>query len=166
MPERRAALVRYVTKYEQYLSKVQLSYTYALLRVSVRPYHEVCTLLGPIVTLEDGTDRLSRNFGNKLPFYATWNARRAQTPLTLRLKNEITQDRTAMMWVLEVYLFRLFNFWAFSQNCKKLLLVSFVMSVCPSAWNNSARLGRIFMKFDILVFWRICLENSSCSKIW
>ena len=28
--------------------------------------------------------------------------------------------------------------------------VSFVMSVCPSVlWNNSARTGRIFMKFDI-----------------
>ena len=37
--------------------------------------------------------------------------------------------------------------------------VSFVMSVClsvcPSAWNNSAPSGRIFMKFDISVF----LEN-------
>ena len=27
-----------------------------------------------------------------------------------------------------------------------------VMSVCPSAWNNSAPTGRIFMKFDIWVF--------------
>jgi len=27
--------------------------------------------------------------------------------------------------------------------------LSVVMSVCPSAWNNSAPNGRIFMKFDI-----------------
>ena len=27
--------------------------------------------------------------------------------------------------------------------------ISFVMSVCPSAWNSSASTGRIFMKFDI-----------------
>ena len=27
--------------------------------------------------------------------------------------------------------------------------ISFVMSVCPSAWNNSAPTGRIFMKLDI-----------------
>jgi hypothetical protein len=27
--------------------------------------------------------------------------------------------------------------------------VSFVMSVCPSAWNSWAPTGRIFMKFDI-----------------
>ena len=27
-------------------------------------------------------------------------------------------------------------------------IISFVMSVCPSVWNNSAPTGRIFMKFD------------------
>jgi len=30
--------------------------------------------------------------------------------------------------------------------------VSFVMSVCPFAWNTSSPTGRIFMKFDIWVF--------------
>ena len=35
--------------------------------------------------------------------------------------------------------------------------VSFVLSVCPSAWNNSALNGRIFMKF---VIWAL-LENPS-----
>ena len=30
--------------------------------------------------------------------------------------------------------------------------ISFVMSVCPSAWNSSALNGRVFMKFDIWVF--------------
>jgi hypothetical protein len=27
--------------------------------------------------------------------------------------------------------------------------ISFLMSVCPSAWNNSAFIQRIFMKLDI-----------------
>ena len=35
---------------------------------------------------------------------------------------------------------------------KKKTILSFVMSVCPSAWKNSAPTGRIFMKFDIWVF--------------
>jgi hypothetical protein len=30
--------------------------------------------------------------------------------------------------------------------------ISFVMPVCPSAWNNLAVTGRIFVKFDIWVF--------------
>jgi hypothetical protein len=30
--------------------------------------------------------------------------------------------------------------------------ISFVMSVCPSEWNNWAFTGRIFMKFDISIF--------------
>jgi hypothetical protein len=42
------------------------------------------------------------------------------------------------------------------ENLRKATL-SFVMSVCPSAWNNSAPTGRIFVKFSIWVF----LENSS-----
>jgi hypothetical protein len=36
--------------------------------------------------------------------------------------------------------------------------ISFVMSICPSAWNNSAPTGRIFMKLDIWVFF---FENLS-----
>ena len=32
--------------------------------------------------------------------------------------------------------------------------LSFVMSVRPSAWNNSAPTERIFMKFYILIFFR------------
>jgi len=35
--------------------------------------------------------------------------------------------------------------------------INFVMSVCPSAWNNSAPTGRVFVKFDIWVFF----ENMS-----
>jgi hypothetical protein len=33
--------------------------------------------------------------------------------------------------------------------------ISFVMSVCPSVWNNSAPTGQISMKFDIWVFFEI-----------
>ena len=34
-----------------------------------------------------------------------------------------------------------------------------VMSVCPSAWNNSVSTGRIFMKLAILVFFRKSVEK-------
>jgi hypothetical protein len=46
--------------------------------------------------------------------------------------------------------------------------ISFVMSVRQSAWNNAAATGRIFVKFDIWVFFekKICRENSSSVKIW
>jgi len=42
-----------------------------------------------------------------------------------------------------------FTFQARSQNCEKQQTISFVMSVCPSAWNVSA-LERIFMTFYII----------------
>jgi len=42
---------------------------------------------------------------------------------------------------------------------KKKLLASLCLSVRPSAWNNSAPTGHIFMEFDIWGF----LEN--CQKI-
>jgi hypothetical protein len=35
--------------------------------------------------------------------------------------------------------------------------INFVMFVCLSAWNNSSPTGRVFMKFDIEVFLKICL---------
>jgi len=37
--------------------------------------------------------------------------------------------------------------------------ISFVMSVRPSAWNNSAPTGRIFIKFDIRGFFENLLRN-------
>ena len=37
--------------------------------------------------------------------------------------------------------------------------ISFVMSGRPSAWNKSAPTGRIFMKFDIWVFFRKSVER-------
>jgi len=44
--------------------------------------------------------------------------------------------------------------------------VSFVMSVCPSAWNNTAPTGRIFVNFIYECVSKICQENSSFVKIW
>jgi hypothetical protein len=44
------------------------------------------------------------------------------------------------------------NFRRFSQNCGKRILASSFLSVCLSAWNNAAPTGRIFVKFDISVF--------------
>ena len=39
-----------------------------------------------------------------------------------------------------------------SKNCEKRLLDSSRLSVCPSAWNNSNRTGRIFIIFSIWAF--------------
>jgi len=38
------------------------------------------------------------------------------------------------------------------------LTISFIMSVCPFAWNNSDPTEWIFLKFDIY-FSKICQEN-------
>jgi hypothetical protein len=43
--------------------------------------------------------------------------------------------------------------------------VSFVMSVPPSAWNNSSPIGQIFMKFYTSVFFGLCRQNSSFIKV-
>jgi len=43
--------------------------------------------------------------------------------------------------------------------------ISFVISVCLSAWNNSTPAGQIFLKFDIKYFLKICRENSNLIKI-
>jgi len=37
--------------------------------------------------------------------------------------------------------------------------ISFVMSVCPSAWNNSTPTGRIFVKFDVWEFFENLLKK-------
>jgi hypothetical protein len=44
------------------------------------------------------------------------------------------------------------NFWARSRNLKKRLLASSCLSVCPSAWNNPAPSGRIFLRFIEVFF--------------
>ena len=53
------------------------------------------------------------------------------------------------------------GFWTRSQNCEKRLLAS---SVCPSAWNNSAPTGRIFVKYDKYLL-EVCWGNSIVTKI-
>jgi hypothetical protein len=44
------------------------------------------------------------------------------------------------------------------------LLALSCLCVCPSGWNNSAVTGRMFIKFGILLFLKICRENSSFIK--
>ena len=46
------------------------------------------------------------------------------------------------------------NMWSFLGAFTKLrkATTSFVMTVCPSAWNNSVPIGWIFMKLDVWVF--------------
>ena len=43
-----------------------------------------------MLTLEDGTDRLYRNVGNKLPIYAAQHRRKTQRSFTLRLQPKVT----------------------------------------------------------------------------
>jgi hypothetical protein len=43
--------------------------------------------------------------------------------------------------------------------------ISFVLSVCLPTWKSCAPTGWIFMKFDILVFFDNCCENSIFIKI-
>jgi hypothetical protein len=44
-------------------------------------------------------------------------------------------------------------------------IMSSIISVCPSALNNLAPTGRIYVKFDTSTFRKICQENSSFIKI-
>ena len=43
--------------------------------------------------------------------------------------------------------------------------VSFVVSVRPSAWDNSSATGRIFMEFDVCEFFGNCRKSSGFIKI-
>ena len=52
-----------------------------------------------------------------------------------------------------------------SQNCEKRLLASSCLSVCPLAWKNSATTEGSLKKFDILVYFEICRENSNIINI-
>ena len=51
-----------------------------------------------------------------------------------------------------------------SQNYEKRLLASSCLSVCLSAWNNSAPTERILWNFIFKDFLKICRENSSFLK--
>jgi len=50
------------------------------------------------------------------------------------------------------------SFWPRSQKLRK-ATISFVMSVLPFSWNNSAPTGRIFLKFDVWVFCETLLRK-------
>ena len=64
-------------------------------------------------------------------------------------------------WDRPVLLYR--SCWALSKNCGRILLALSCLSVRPSVWNNSAPTGRIFMKFDIRVFFEKTVEKSQVS---
>jgi hypothetical protein len=50
------------------------------------------------LTLEDGTDRLSRNVGKELPPYAAQYARTAQNSSTSRPESEVTQVSCCILY--------------------------------------------------------------------
>jgi hypothetical protein len=80
----------------------------------------------------------------------------------LRVKNLVLPDiltncrnkRETQIYYMPVLTTRQKNSFLFFRCVAKLRKanISFVMSVCSSAWNNSAPTGRIFMKFGIWVF--------------
>ena len=50
---------------------------------------------------------------------------------------------------------KLFGVLALSQNCEASSRLSVCLSVRLLAWNNSVPTGRIFMKFDISLFFEV-----------
>ena len=89
----------------------------------------------------------------------------------------VVMDMECVFWEARICLLKYFD-WVHT-SCRILLRTigeqsqfgSFVcLSVrpfgCPSAWNNAAPTGRIFMKSDIWMFSTISRENSSFIKIW
>jgi hypothetical protein len=67
------------------------------------------------------------------------------------LKPEIRSERSVCGNIIVLYECETWFQVAF-QNCEKRLLASSCLSVRLSSWNNWARTGRIFMKFDTRVF--------------
>jgi hypothetical protein len=64
------------------------------------------------------------------------------------LRDKAVVSRDAIKWISLTSLVSFLG--AFAELPKS--PISFVTCVCPSAWNNSASTGRIFVKFDILLF--------------
>jgi hypothetical protein len=73
----------------------------------------------------------------------------------LRQRSTSKSNRSLGPCVVACY-FKFPDFLVLSQNCEKRLLASSCLSVLssagPSAWNNSGPTARIFLKFDIIVF--------------
>jgi len=55
---------------------------------------------------------------------------------------------------------------SFAKLQKAIFLASSCLSVCPSAWNNSAPTERIFIKVDILGFFRKSVKKIQDSLKW
>jgi hypothetical protein len=93
------------------------------------------------------------------------------------LQNHVKFDteRISNMWLLQSRLcwFKvkeneyksLFSFWCAFEKFQK-SNISFVIFVRSSAWNNSAPAGRIFMKFGMSFFPKICREESCFIEVW
>ena len=57
-------------------------------------------------------------------------------------------------------------FQAHLQNCEKRLLTPLFLSVLPPPRKNSSPTGRIYMKFNVWVFFRKSVDNIKFFKIW
>jgi len=79
----------------------------------------------------------------------------------LSRKSKFVSNRSKLSGILheDIIMFR----YALWQNCGKLLLASSCLSFCPPPQNNSAPTRRIFMKFDIWVFFRKSVKKIQVS---
>ena len=88
-----------------------------------------------------------------------WSFRIRQEIYWLSGEQSASQKMTPTLWIQCLFLVR-------SQNCEKRMLASSCLSFCPCAWNPSAPTGRIFMKFDIWVFFESLSRNLKLHIIW
>jgi len=76
--------------------------------------------------------------------------------VTVTLLKYNSRKTVLMLWIS-------FRLGGFARSRKS--TVSYFMSVCLFACNNSPSIGRIFMKFGFWVFFKICLENATFTKV-
>ena len=119
------------------------------------------------------TDRTSQDNPEMICHFQTTHALglRKKTAKLLRvywfLQIQNADIQPAATTVVQKYLFRFFTCVRKITKCDyqlRQVCIDFRLSVRPSAWNNSARTWRIFMKF--LYFSKTCWENSSFIKVW
>ena len=55
--------------------------------------------------------------------------------------------------------------WGRLQNCEKRLLAPSCLTVRPSAWNNLASTGPIYVKFETGIFFKYLLRSFKCHLI-
>ena len=76
-----------------------------------------------------------------------------------------TEEEKVLLWRMQLVQFVHCEFLYLGAFVKwRKATISFVMSVCPSAWNNSAPTERIFMKFDTWVFFKNLPTNTVHSR--